>query len=277
MWSATVASLRAVKWGSYSQGCFQENYRLLMLSVFLWFVDFTSLFLALLPLVSPVIYAHCPLYKTEFWDQAAVLKSQKYVEGEKSPDVCLSACARSEKVTFLWFLFRPRHLYLQTSKSWGTKYFPLCWKTNQWIPVLCVGKYTSYWMICDVGSNSSLLSPRPWNTGNPLWSFCSAPSLLALHPTLMLEISPGDLQLTVGSNNCKHVICSEFYMFSKGVGCWGGGHSILVPAPTRELPPLLRWDSATHNGWKNLLGRLWEWEKFCYKQNASHAAYRNIF
>lgn len=220
VWSATVTNLRAVRWGSYSQSCFQ-NYILLMLSVFLLFVDFTSLFLALLPLVFPVIYAHCPLYKNESWDQAAVLKSQKYVEREKSPDVCLNARAINEKVTFLWFLFRPRHLYLQISKSWGIEYFPPRWKTSQWSPMFWIGKYTSYWLICDVGNNSNLLGPRPWNTGNPLWCFCSAPSLLALHPisTLRLEINPGDLQFTVGSNNCKHVTCYKFYMFSKEIAC----------------------------------------------------------
>lgn len=76
---------QSCKIGSFSQGCFQENYRLPMWSVFLWFADFTSLFLALLPLVFPVIYAHCPLYKNESWDQVTVLKSQKICGRRKEP------------------------------------------------------------------------------------------------------------------------------------------------------------------------------------------------
>lgn len=131
-------------------------------------------------------------------------------------------------------------------------------------PVLCIGKWTSYWLICDVGSNSSILDPRLWNTENPLWCFSSAPSLLGLHPIsrLRLEISPGDLQLTVGSSYCKHLISSEFFMFSKEVDAGMGGCSVLLSAPIRECPPLLRWGSATHNEWKNLLGRLGGGKKF---------------
>lgn len=67
--------------------------------------------------------------------------------------------------------------------------------------VECFHRLDGYQSICDVWSNPNLLGPRPWTSGNPLWYFCSAPSLLAGHliSMLRLEISPGDLQLIMGS------------------------------------------------------------------------------
>lgn len=137
-----------------------------MWSVFLWFPAFTSLFLALFSLVFPVTYAQCPLYKNESWDQAAVLKSHKNAWKEKRAQVCVWLHVQGVRKWHFYDFFSGQDTHLQISKSWGTKYFPPCWKTRRWRPSALRRQMhrTGYWLICDVGSNSNLLGPGTLGT-----------------------------------------------------------------------------------------------------------------
>lgn len=89
--------------------------------------------------------------------------------------------------------FSDQDIYLQSSKSWGTKYFPPCWQTSQWRP--CVGKYTRYLLVCDMRSNSKLSGPRPF----VMLLFCP-----------MLE--PGYWECP--TNNCPETVMTFWLMLS---------------------------------------------------------------
>lgn len=89
--------------------------------------------------------------------------------------------------------FSDQDIYLQSSKSWGTKYFPPCWQTSQWRP--CVGKYTRYLLVCDMRSNSNLSGPRPF----VMLLFCP-----------MLEPGYWECPTKQLSWDCNHILINAF-------------------------------------------------------------------
>lgn len=194
-----------------------------------------------------LLYAHHPWHKNNSWDQVEVLNGHKNVWKEKRVWMCLSACVRSEKVTFLWFLFQDSY-------------------------------------ICNSGRtralNLSLYAGKPadggWSPGAPCgqvhWEFMTPHSL---RRSLKLAFATGettlwkghvmgqenkrnkrqtrqrswklmnvdqeelDLQCIMGSNNSKYTLNN---LFSKDGGCLERDCSVLLPAPPRHFP--LCWHGA---------------------------------
>lgn len=211
-----------------------------MWSVFLWFLAFTSLFLALFSLVFPVTYAQCPLYKNESWDQAAVLKSHKNVCKEKRAPVCVWLHVQGVRKWHFYDFFSGQDTHLQISKSWGTKYFPPCWKTRRWRPSAL--RRQMHRLLVDLWCGEQFQPLGSWNTGNPLWCFCSATSLSAVHPisTLKLEISSGDLPLTMGSNNLVNIsYAPNFICFKKKQAARTGAALSFFQLPQGSFPVCL--------------------------------------